>query len=497
MGGQICVLVAVRDLIPNFDDSGPKEAPAFLKRGAKAAAPFILQQATNHPSLLTTQHHNKSLVQAMSFAPAGSRSGTARRDGHVSGLASGSISRILDEASSGGGRNPSQSRRRSRSTSPNPSASASSLSENTAARKSAASAATQFCTFCSKPAALTVSSSLVSRPYCLTHYYTSRAVRTGTTNPNKIHIIGPDGSEIFGIDTTQEDSESQQSEMAKQLPAMQDMFAEAFTSLRDRIANKLSGGDVGFGGASSSSTGVSGASRKYGQKKSPGGGSAASKRNSHDPLADLLGGPSPSFSSASAKKRVRKRPPSERPAQPKAPATRNKEDNEGGFVRDIQLPTRYVEQQRKMAQAEVAQRRRLMSAPGTGSTVGRKPKPAGGAASALSHVETNPYKRRKPNRSSIWNLAMNGDNASSASGRDPGSTTGAGGAVKSSWDAIEQSMRPTVRCTCGSTDVSNDLNITGRGNDMPKGETWGSKDRSDVVVRYRCGRCGKTWNEEE
>ena len=436
----------------------------------------------------------------MSFAPAGSRSGTARRDGHVSGLASGSISRILDEASSGGGRNPSQSRRRSRSTSPNPSASASSLSENTAARKSAASAATPLCTFCSKPAALTVSSSLVSRPYC---YYTSRAVRTGTTNPNKVHFLGNDGSEIFGIDTTQEDSESQQSEMAKQLPAMQDMFAEAFTSLRDRIANKLSGGGVGFGRASSSSTGVSGASRKSSQKKSPGGGSAASKRSSHDPLADLLGGPSPSFSSASAKKRVRKRPPSERPAQPKPPATRNKEDNEGGFVRDIQLPTRYVEQQRKMAQAEVAERRRLMSAPGTGgttsSTVGRKPKPAGGAASALSHVETNPYKRRKPNRSSIWNLAMNSDNASGTAEQGPDSSAGAGAGAgaKSSWDNIEQSMRPTVQCTCGSTDVSNDLNITGRGSDMPKGETWGSKDRSDVVVRYRCGRCGKTWNEEE
>ena len=170
-------------------------------------------------------------------------------------------------------------------------------------------------------------------------------------------------------------------------------------------------------------------------------------------------------------------------------------------MRDIQLPTRYVEQQRKMAQAEVAERRRLMSAPGTGgttsSTVGRKPKPAGGAASALSHVETNPYKRRKPNRSSIWNLAMNSDHASVAAEQGPDSSAGAGGGAKSSWDAIEQSMRPTVRCTCGSTDVSNDLNITGRGNDMPKGETWGSKDRSDVVVRYRCGRCGKTWNEEE
>lgn len=246
---------------------------------------------------------------------------------------------------------------------------------------------------------------------------------------------------------------------------------------------------------------MSGGSRKSGQKKSPGGGAVASKRNAHDPLADLLGGPSPS-SSTSAKRRVRKRPPSERPGQPKSPATKTNEDNEGGFVRDIQLPTRYVEQQRKMAQAEVAERRRLMAG-GTGTRrsgnkgpKGPTPKPAG-AASALSHVETNPYKRRKPNRSSIWNLAMdNSADAGSGIGQGPDSSTGAGGA-KSSWDAIEQSMRPTVRCSCGSTDVSTDLNITGRGNDMPKGETWGSKDRSDVVVRYRCGRCGKTWNEEE
>ena len=450
----------------------------------------------------------------MSFAPAGSRSGDDPRDVRVGGLASGSISRILHEASAGGGRNSDQSRRRSRSPL-SPHRSASVTSGGGGGEKSAAaaasSAAAQSCTFCSQPAALTVSSSLVSRPYCLTHYYTSRAVRTGTANPNKVHILGPDGREIFGIGTAQEDSsEAQHSEMAKQLPAMQDMFAKAFTSLRDRIANKLSGGGgVGYGGASSSSTGVLGAaSRKAGKKKSPEGGAVASKRNSHDPLADLLGGPSPSSSSFSAKRRVRKRPSSERPAQPKPPATGGKEDNEGGFVRDIQLPTRYVEQQRKMARAEVAERRRLMSTQGTRDTVGRKPKPAGSAASALSHVETNPYKRRKPNRSSIWNLAMDSSAGASAGGATPNnksggdqvstsSNGGAGKAAQSSWDVIEQSMRPTVRCTCGSTDVSNDLNITGRANDMPKGETWGFKDRSDVVLRYRCSRCGKTWNEEE
>jgi len=116
-----------------------------------------------------------------------------------------------------------------------------------------------------------------------------------------------------------------------------------------------------------------------------------------------------------------------------------------------------------MAASEVAERRRLMSA-------GKTKAPPPGAASALTHVETNPYKRRKPNRTSIWNLAMEGD-AGGDRGPSVSNTAGGGAAAnaKSSWDAIERSMRPTVRCTCESTDVSNDLNITGRGNDMAKG----------------------------
>ena len=138
-------------------------------------------------------------------------------------------------------------------------------------------------------------------------------------------------------------------------------------------------------------------------------------------------------------------------------------------MRSVPLPGRYVAQQRRMAAAEVEERRKLMSEAAAGS---KAPPSRSGPASALSHVETNPYKRRKPNRSSIWNLAMEGD-AGGDRGASASNTGGGGGtdaaSAKSSWDAIERSMRPTVRCTCGSTDVSNDLNITGRGNDMPKG----------------------------
>ena len=422
--------------------------------------------------------------------------------------------------------------RRQSGASPHPSASATpgGGGENAGRKSSAASPPSQLCTLCSRPAALTLSSSLVSRPFCLSHYYTSRAVRMGTTHPDRVHLLGRDGGEILGIDHTAATTTQEESEMAQQLPELQEVFAQAFAALRDRIVTKLSsGGGGGFGGASSSSLST-------GQTKGPEGGEgggtvAPQKRKAHDPLADLLGGPcSPSFSTSAStigKKRGRKRPPSKRPAQAqarpklKSPATNsknNKEDNEGGFVRDTQLPPRYVEQQRRMAREEVAERRRWrMAASGTGgsgagintvgrtSAVGRRPKPADGAAAAPSHVEPNPYKRRRPNRSSIWNLALEGGNNATASGsgssaadpRPTSSSTESERGVQSSWEAIERSLRPTVRCTCGSEDVSNDLNITGRGNDMPKGETWGSKDRSDVVVRYRCGRCGKTWNEEE
>ena len=53
-----------------------------------------------------------------------------------------------------------------------------------------------------------------------------------------------------------------------------------------------------------------------------------------------------------------------------------------------------------------------------------------------------------------------------------------------------------IKCSCGSTNVNIDGNIT-RNNDMMKGEVWGAKNRSeDVVERCHCLTCGRTWNEE-
>jgi hypothetical protein len=96
----------------------------------------------------------------------------------------------------------------------------------------------------------------------------------------------------------------------------------------------------------------------------------------------------------------------------------------------------------------------------------------------MNETQANPYKRRKPTRASYWNLALDQK----------------GPAV--SQDKTPENMM-TATCSCGSNNVINEGNITGRNNDMAKAETWGNKDRCEVVSRYRCEKCGKTWNEEE
>lgn len=61
---------------------------------------------------------------------------------------------------------------------------------------------------------------------------------------------------------------------------------------------------------------------------------------------------------------------------------------------------------------------------------------------------------------------------------------------------IEEATMPP--CSCGSRDVQSFGNITSRNQDTSKGETWGMKDRGgEIVARYQCSECGKTWMEEE
>lgn len=92
----------------------------------------------------------------------------------------------------------------------------------------------------------------------------------------------------------------------------------------------------------------------------------------------------------------------------------------------------------------------------------------------------NPYKRRKQSNTSYWTL---GDTSTK--------TTNV-----STWSQIEKANQIKAICSfCGSSTVQTD--VTGKNNDnMAKGETWGNKDRPDVIYRYTCLSCGKKWSEE-
>jgi len=267
------------------------------------------------------------------------------------------------------------------------------------------------CSFCGTAEAAVVLDSLVKKPLCLLHYYTTRAVRM---DPAKVRPAG-NGSEL-----------------RRQLPAMQDLFSEAFSDLKKDIAEE--------------------SARSFAASAS-------------DPLGMLHD--------------ARRKPSTKR--QRKGPAKRkdnpeSANENEGGFIRNIALPERYMQQQRKQKKLEA-------------STM--KPPPSGKKNTSKSVLkgQSNPYKRRKHAKASIWNLAL--DNSSAGADFEEGDAT------KSSWEDVERSMMPTVVCTCGSKEVQSDGNVTGRTGDIAKGETWGNKDRSEVVIRYRCLRCGKAWNEEE
>ena len=269
------------------------------------------------------------------------------------------------------------------------------------------------CSFCSSsPAAVSVETSLVTRPYCLLHLYTTSAIRRG--KGGRVKTVG-DGSEL-----------------QRQLPAMQDLFAEAWTGLRGELAEAAARG--------ATRAAARAARRREGR---PAGSSASLSSSSNraslpsaapDPFGALLGvtpprakRKRPGGGSSGGSSPGRRVPPSERPDLPD-------------------------------------------EAPVLGDTV---------------LIAPNPYRRRRGARASIWNLALDPSVAAVASGKGgPDGDGGSGGATG-------------IKCSCGSEEVSLDHSITGRGNDTHKGETWGFKDRSDVVVRYRCGRCGKAWNEEE
>ena len=135
---------------------------------------------------------------------------------------------------------------------------------------------------------------------------------------------------------------------------------------------------------------------------------------------------------------------------------------QGGFMRHVPLPERFLRTQQEQARLQREHVARM---------------------TAVSSV--NPYERRKPSRQSIWHLSM----------KEPTKEEARQLALH---HHVNENVTAGVTCSCGSTNVSTSGNVSSRGGDMTKGETWGNKDRGDsLVTRYQCESCGRMWTEED
>lgn len=161
-----------------------------------------------------------------------------------------------------------------------------------------------------------------------------------------------------------------------------------------------------------------------------------------------------------------------RAKKPKAPPNNNS-NNEGGFMRKVPLPKRLLKTQQEQARLQREQKARMTAAANNDKK---------------SPQELNPYERRKPSRKSIWNIAMQQLTQEEAE------------ILASTRDEEKEQQHATlgVTCSCGSNNVSSAGNIQNRSSEMTKGETWGSKDRSEShISRYQCKSCGRIWNQED
>jgi hypothetical protein len=235
-----------------------------------------------------------------------------------------------------------------------------------------------------------------------------------------------------------------QAEFDKQLVPMQKLFSEAFVQLQQSLSEA--------------------SARAFAAQQ-------------HDPLAVLHDlSRSATTSRATEAFRKRKEPPLGAGSQLDK---KMGPSSSGGFLRELPIPERLLHTQQQQAKAQQAMARRMEQAAAA----------AAAAAVAARNSKPDLSRRRKSSRKSIWNSVLDDNDEKSIVKKDP---------PQQQQQQQEASMVHSSKCGCGSSNVEIVSTSSSRNQDMPKGETWGSKDRgNEVVTRYRCLSCGKTWNEEE
>ena len=290
------------------------------------------------------------------------------------------------------------------------------------------------CNFCTKQKpALLIQLPIIGRkkraatPYCLTCYYTTSAVR---------------------LDKEKYVSILDKKEQMKQLPHIQHLFSECYLELQQELQQE--------------------SVRAFTKQQS-------SKNYKNDPLAAML-----NFSSAKKRKQQ---------TTMKGPPPLDKREgniNDGGFIRNINVPEHLKKTQEEQREIQNQQLARM----NTAASAARRASRVKTITDTTTTTTTTTSKRRKGSGKSIWNLAMDTD-------RNTGKLSAVSECYKMSDADNARFLNNNILCTCGENkDIRSFGNITSRNADVRKGEIWGT-DRDEVINRYQCNKCGRTWNEEE
>ena len=313
-------------------------------------------------------------------------------------------------------------------------------------------AALKPCLICKRESCFIIPGIASSQCFCLLHYYT-----TGKHND-----YGPTKNNKQAGQKKNNKKSSllvEYERMKKQLPAVQELFAEAFVELRTEIGEA--------------------SARAFQQTKS----------NADDPLASILTDAPSSFQSMPSQVRKYNFPRSNskrKSLENSKRAASRSIDTEGGFIREAKLP----EKLRRLQNPDI----NLVNIPSKTPVHTQH-------RSEADTTMSNPYRKRKKT-SSIWHQILDSNDATSKGNTNSDDKKPK---AKRNWDDMEKEMiesfntnTASKHCTsCKSTNIEIVGNSTSRNSDMTKGEVWGMKDRGETVVeRCRCLNCGRIWNED-
>lgn len=323
------------------------------------------------------------------------------------------------------------------------------------------------CVICKAESCFVIPGIASSQCFCLLHYYTTGVHNDGissteqTSNNKKKQAAGSSKKNKKTSLLVDNDR------MNRQLPKVQEIFAEAFVELRAEIGEE---------------------SARAFQKSN----------NADDPLAGLLadGDGTSSFKSMPSQS-MKKFPRTSNKRKP-TDSQRAGGNDDGGFIREAILP----EKLRKLQHPNVNLEHYSPNSKRDNNV--NTSLPMYNRKQIDTTVVNNPYRKRKKT-SSIWHQILDSDATKDKS--DDGSKKPK---AKRNWDDMEKEMIrnitssnatgtiPSKSCSsCNSTNIEIIGNSTSRNSDMTKGEVWGMKDRGEVVVeRCRCLNCGRIWNDD-